>query len=79
MKLANQFAIGFIQIYQRIWHPIYIGIADRTGGLKICRFDPSCSEYAIIAFRKYSFTEAFKKTLLRLKRCDGVRGGYDPP
>ena len=36
-----------------------------------CVFEPSCSEYALIAFEKYGLFEALRKTKSRLKRCDG--------
>ncbi|MDD2464209.1 MAG: membrane protein insertion efficiency factor YidD [Desulfobulbus sp.] len=45
----------------------------------VCRFVPSCSQYAIEAVRKYG---VFRGTLLamwRIVRCHPFsRGGYDP-
>nr|WP_321466513.1 membrane protein insertion efficiency factor YidD [uncultured Desulfobulbus sp.] len=45
----------------------------------VCRFVPSCSQYAIEAVRKYG---VFRGTLLaawRILRCHPFsRGGYDP-
>ncbi|MCX6994244.1 MAG: membrane protein insertion efficiency factor YidD, partial [Chlamydiae bacterium] len=44
-----------------------------------CRFYPSCSEYALEAFRTKSFGKAFLKTIGRLLRCAPYsKGGYDP-
>lgn len=44
-----------------------------------CRFYPTCSSYAIEAYRKYGF---FKGTILsvwRILRCNPFcKGGYDP-
>ena len=80
MKLLNRIAINIISIYQKTWGPIYKGIVDRNdGNFKVCNFNPTCSEYAILAFKKYKFNVALKITIYRLKRCNGVEGGYDPP
>lgn len=34
-----------------------------------CRFQPSCSEYAILAIKKYNLLIALVKILFRLVRC----------
>ncbi|WP_152439597.1 MULTISPECIES: membrane protein insertion efficiency factor YidD [unclassified Marinobacter] len=44
-----------------------------------CRFEPSCSEYAIAALRKYGFLKGWQLTLFRLKRCCPPNGGEDWP
>lgn len=44
-----------------------------------CRFEPSCSEYAILALQKYGFIKGWKLTFSRLKRCCPLNGGYDIP
>lgn len=44
-----------------------------------CRFVPSCSEYGLIAFRKYGFTKGFGLTAKRILKCrPGGPHGYDP-
>jgi len=44
-----------------------------------CRFYPSCSEYALDAFKKYGFIKGFYLTLKRIGRCHPLcDGGYDP-
>ena len=43
-----------------------------------CRFEPSCSSYAISAFEKYGFFKGTAKTYRRLKRCRPPNGGFDP-
>ena len=44
-----------------------------------CRFVPTCSEYAIIAFRRYGFCKGFVLTAKRILRCrPGGPHGYDP-
>ncbi len=45
-----------------------------------CRFTPTCSQYAILAFKKYGFFLGGLKTLWRILRCNPFGGsGYDPP
>ncbi len=44
-----------------------------------CRFNPSCSAYAMEAFRKRGFFVGFILTVWRLLRCNPFcKGGYDP-
>ena len=44
-----------------------------------CRFSPTCSAYAIEAFRKRGFFAGFILTSWRILRCNPFcRGGYDP-
>jgi len=44
----------------------------------VCRFTPSCSEYAFTAFEQFGFWSALVLTLKRLRRCRLPNGGYDP-
>lgn len=44
-----------------------------------CRFEPSCSQYMILAIRKYGAIKGLIKGLKRLKRCGYPNGGYDMP
>lgn len=44
-----------------------------------CRFKPTCSAYAIEAFRKRGFFIGFILTVWRILRCNPFsKGGYDP-
>lgn len=44
-----------------------------------CRFTPTCSAYAIEAFRKRGFFVGFGLTVWRILRCNPFsKGGYDP-
>ena len=44
-----------------------------------CRFTPTCSAYAIEAFRKYGIIKGVVLTLIRLSKCHPFYpGGYDP-
>ncbi|NLJ39159.1 MAG: membrane protein insertion efficiency factor YidD [Candidatus Atribacteria bacterium] len=44
-----------------------------------CRFEPTCSQYARDAIRKYGLLKGGIMALWRLLRCHPYsRGGYDP-
>ena len=44
-----------------------------------CRFEPSCSQYMILAIRKYGAIRGLIKGIKRLRRCHYPNGGYDLP
>lgn len=45
-----------------------------------CRYQPTCSEYAVLAVRRYGPLRGMLKALGRIARCHPWgRGGYDPP
>lgn len=45
-----------------------------------CRYQPTCSAYAIEAIRKYGFLKGFVLASHRISRCHPWGGhGYDPP
>ncbi|MBE6687761.1 MAG: membrane protein insertion efficiency factor YidD [Ruminococcaceae bacterium] len=44
-----------------------------------CRFTPTCSQYALEAFRKHGALKGLCLTIWRLLRCNPFsKGGYDP-
>lgn len=44
-----------------------------------CKFSPTCSNYAVGAFKKYSLLKAFNLVLIRMLKCHPwSKGGYDP-
>jgi putative membrane protein insertion efficiency factor len=56
-----------------------MAVSPFTGGRAVCRFTPTCSEYAKQAIEKYG---AFRGTIMgfgRILRCRPGGGyGYDP-
>lgn len=69
--MLNKFALFLIKFYQS-------NISGLLGHGK-CRFTPTCSQYALEAFKKYGFVKASLKTLWRILRCNPFsKGGYDP-
>lgn len=69
-SLACRFALLLIRFYQLALSPHIAGC---------CRFEPSCSQYGIIAFKRYGFFKALKLTAKRISKCHpGGAYGYDP-
>jgi len=70
MKILNKIFVFLITFYQK-----YVSIFFASS----CRFYPSCSEYAKMAFLKYNFFKALLLTIYRILRCNPFnKGGYDP-
>jgi putative membrane protein insertion efficiency factor len=47
---------------------------------RVCRFQPSCSEYFILAVQKHGPLRGACKGVWRVCRCNPfTRGGFDPP
>lgn len=48
-------------------------------GIKICRFEPSCSRYTYEAIEKYGLVKGGLMGVWRIIRCNPFnKGGYDP-
>ena len=68
--LPTLLAVFLIRFYQIAISPLFPAC---------CRFTPTCSQYALIAFRKYGFLKGFVLTAKRILRCrPGGPHGYDP-
>lgn len=70
MKAPARLAIGVIRAYQLCVSP-YLPSS--------CRFYPTCSEYAVLAIRKYGLMRGVWLAGRRIARCHPFSpGGYDP-
>lgn len=68
--LARLFIL-FVMGYQVTLRPF-------LGGF--CRFEPTCSDYAIDALKKYGGIKGGVKAAYRILRCNPFGGsGHDPP
>ena len=65
-RILASFSIFLID---KIWHS-RIGELYNSKNNIICRFYPSCSNYAIIALQKYGFFKGMKLSINRIKRCN---------
>ncbi len=71
IRIPRLLFIGLVRAYQLLLSP-HLG--------NTCRFHPTCSQYAIEAFRQYGAVRGVILTLYRLGRCHPWGGhGYDPP
>ena len=44
-----------------------------------CLFEPTCSEYAVLALKKYGFLKGSSLSLKRIASCKQPHGGIDYP
>lgn len=69
-RLPTYIAIVLINFYRYAISPLFPSC---------CRFVPTCSEYGLIAFKRYGFKKGFVLTAKRLAKCrPGGPYGYDP-
>lgn len=74
--LASPFLL-LIHLYRLILSPVLHLITGPLGGG--CRFDPTCSRYALQALHSYPLPKALWLIVRRLGRCHPWGGsGYDP-
>ena len=67
----KRLCIALIRFYQK-----YL---SKLKGQPSCRFNPSCSQYAIDAFSEWGFFIGIGLTIWRVLRCNPYSaGGYDP-
>ncbi len=67
--MVGRALIAVIRVYQRTarWRP------------PVCRFQPTCSQYAVDAIKRYGALRGSVKAVGRICRCHPFhRGGYDP-
>ncbi len=63
-------AIALVKFYRKVISPLK---------RPCCRFNPTCSQYAIEAFTEWGFIRGLGLTLWRIIRCNPFcRGGDDP-
>jgi len=77
--MLKQLIIKAIRFYQRtnFFHlPVFqsLFLSD-----KVCRFTPTCSEYAILAIEKYGIIRGSLLGIKRILKCHPFsKGGADP-
>lgn len=66
----TQLALGLIKLYQNT-------VSKLTP--HVCRFQPTCSQYAFEAIKRHGFIRGSWFATKRLTRCNPLStGGYDP-
>ncbi len=71
MNLAARLLHAGVRLYQRALSPM-------LGGQ--CRFEPSCSHYALACIERHGARRGFTLAVWRILRCQPLcKGGFDPP
>lgn len=70
MVTSKNIIINMILLYQRL-------ASEELR--ESCLFEPTCSEYMILAIRKYGTIKGVYKGIRRLLRCHSPNGGIDYP
>jgi putative membrane protein insertion efficiency factor len=73
-EVVKSLIIRLILVYQKAISPLI------ASGFGIhCRFYPSCSEYTLIAVKKFGVLKGLFLGIKRFLRCNPLfQGGYDP-
>ena len=72
IRIPEGILVGMIRFYQGAISPYF--------GKGTCRYDPTCSEYAVEALRKYGPIKGTILGIWRILRCNPWGGhGWDPP
>jgi hypothetical protein len=67
--------IALIELYQATLSRLLVVVLGR-----VCRFEPSCSRYAVACLRTHGVLRGGLLSLVRLCKCHPFHpGGYDPP
>lgn len=67
----KKLCIALIKFYRKYISPMK--------GYGMCKYTPTCSEYALQAYEKYGFFKGTALTVWRILRCNPFsKGGYDP-
>lgn len=70
-SLATKGLLRLVLIYQNYLSPLKMG--------STCRFEPTCSAYALDALREYGALRGVVKIAVRLSKCGPWHpGGFDP-
>jgi len=66
------FSLWFIQVFYRKYFKSWKAKRDfkKYNKITICSFYPTCSEYGILALKKYGFIKGCYLTIKRIKRCN---------
>lgn len=77
MPSSQQFVgVALLTAYKRLFSPLLHAAAGTAGA---CRFQPTCSEYALLAISTQGIIRGSLLTLTRCLRCNPLfMGGFDP-
>lgn len=68
----NKLFIALIEFYRKYLSPLK--------GKPCCKYYPTCSQYAVICYKRFNFFKATALSLWRILRCNPFsNGGIDYP
>lgn len=67
-----------LMFFLRIFHTFYKKCISPLFG-NVCRFDPPCSDYALMAIEKYGLFKGGWLAIKRIIRCNPFSNGGDDP
>jgi len=69
--VLRRLIVASVRFYQRVLSPLK--------PVPTCRYQPTCSQYALEAIERRGLVVGLIKALWRVLRCNPLfRGGYDP-
>ena len=72
-QVSVRLQVGAVHLYQRFGRPVLRGYVT-------CRYQPTCSEYSILAVEKYGIRRGLLMTVRRIASCKrSVRQGTSDP
>lgn len=76
--LVRDLLLGTIKIYQKTISPDH-GILSYRFPFGVCKYSPTCSEYAYQSIKQYGVIKGVLLAIKRVLRCNPfAHGGYDP-
>lgn len=74
MNMVARLLIALVRLYQRLLSPVVNAFGP------VCRFEPSCSRYAVACLEAHGAARGSLLSIARLCKCHPFHpGGYDPP
>lgn len=74
--MTSRLSLSVYALYKRTLSPLLHAVTGTAGA---CRFQPTCSEYAVLAVGKHGWLLGSWFACLRVLRCNPLfSGGFDP-
>jgi len=76
--MGKQIVLWFLRAYQAIFSLDH-GLMGKILPFRVCRFHPSCSQYAREAIERFGVLRGARMAVWRILKCHPWHpGGYDP-
>jgi putative membrane protein insertion efficiency factor len=71
-------AVALVHVYRFVLRPLLSGLSPGVPGTPVCKYEPSCSQYALDVLRGYGLIRGCVLIVWRLLRCNPwSHGGVD--